>query len=55
MRTIPLAINTFFAQYTKKWDLAMAALLMSIIPVVALFLSLQKHIIEGIVSGSVKG
>lgn len=55
MRTIPLAINTFFAQYTKKWDLAMAALLISIIPVVILFLALQKYIIEGIVSGSVKG
>lgn len=55
MRTIPLAINTFFAQYTKKWDLAMAALVISIIPVVVLFLSLQKYIIEGIVSGSVKG
>jgi raffinose/stachyose/melibiose transport system permease protein len=55
MRTIPLAINTFFGQYTKKWDLAMAALVLSIIPVVILFLSLQKYIIEGIVSGSVKG
>lgn len=55
MKTIPLAVNSFFSQYTKKWDLAMAALIMSIIPVVILFLALQKHIIEGIVSGSVKG
>lgn len=55
MKTIPLAINSFFSQYTKKWDLAMAALVMSIIPVVVLFLAMQKYIIEGIVSGSVKG
>lgn len=55
LRTIPLAINSFFSQYAKKWDLAMAGLLMAVIPVVILFLSLQKYVIEGIVSGSVKG
>lgn len=55
MRTIPLAVNSFFSQYTKRWDLAMAALIMSIAPIVVMFLSLQKYIIEGIVSGSVKG
>lgn len=55
MRTIPLAVNSFFSQYTKQWDLAMAALVMSITPVVIVFLFLQKYIMEGIVSGSVKG
>jgi raffinose/stachyose/melibiose transport system permease protein len=55
LRTIPLAINSLFSQYTKKWDLAMAALVMSIIPSVTAFLILQKSIIDGIVAGSVKG
>lgn len=55
LRTIPLAINSLFSQYTKKWDLAMAALVMSIIPSVLAFLILQKNIIAGIVAGSVKG
>lgn len=55
LRTIPLAINSLFSQYTKKWDLAMAALVMSIIPSVTVFLILQKNIIAGIVAGSVKG
>lgn len=54
-RTIPLATNAFFSQYTKQWDLALAALVMGIIPIVILFLALQKHIIEGITAGSVKG
>lgn len=54
-RTIPLAANAFFSQYTKQWDLALAALVMSIIPIVILFLSLQKYIIKGITAGSVKG
>ncbi len=54
MRTIPLAISSFFGQYTKQWHLAMAALIMGITPVVIAFLSLQKYIIEGITTGAVK-
>lgn len=55
IRTIPLAINSFFGQYSKKWDLAMAGLVLAIIPMVLLFLSAQRQIIAGIVAGSVKG
>ncbi|WEK52877.1 MAG: carbohydrate ABC transporter permease [Candidatus Cohnella colombiensis] len=53
--TIPIAIQKFFGQYTRKWDLAMAALTLSTIPIVLFFLSLQKYIVEGITAGSVKG
>ncbi|MFD0590454.1 carbohydrate ABC transporter permease [Paenibacillus sp. GCM10027627] len=55
MTTIPLAVQKFFGQYLRKWDLAMAALTLSTIPIVVFFLMLQKHIIEGITAGSVKG
>ncbi|MCX8131218.1 MAG: carbohydrate ABC transporter permease [Clostridia bacterium] len=55
LRTVPLAVNSFFGQYTKQWDLAMAALVMSIIPIIILFLALQRYIIAGITQGSVKG
>ncbi|MDQ6420125.1 carbohydrate ABC transporter permease [Paenibacillus sp. LHD-117] len=55
MTTIPLAVQKFFGQYLRKWDLAMAALTLSTIPVVVFFLLLQRHIIEGITAGSVKG
>lgn len=55
MTTIPLAVQKFFGQYLRKWDLAMAALTLSTIPIIIFFLLLQKHIIEGITAGSVKG
>ncbi len=55
LRTIPLSTFSFFGQYTKQWDLALAALVMGITPIVIFFLSLQRHIIEGITAGSVKG
>lgn len=53
--TIPLAIQKFFGQYLRKWDMAMAALTMSTVPIVVFFLFLQKHIVAGITAGSVKG
>ncbi|QHW31094.1 carbohydrate ABC transporter permease [Paenibacillus rhizovicinus] len=53
--TIPLAVQKFFGQYLRKWDLAMASLTLSTLPVVVFFLFLQKYIIEGITAGSVKG
>ncbi|PZD94299.1 carbohydrate ABC transporter permease [Paenibacillus sambharensis] len=55
LRTIPLSTFSFFGQYTKQWDLALAALVMGVVPIVIFFLSLQRHIIEGITAGSVKG
>ncbi|ACT00677.1 carbohydrate ABC transporter permease [Paenibacillus sp. JDR-2] len=55
LTTIPLAITRFFGQYTKQWDLALAGLTMGIMPIIVMFLMLQKHIIEGISSGSLKG
>ncbi|MFH5185866.1 carbohydrate ABC transporter permease [Paenibacillus sp. TAB 01] len=55
LKTIPLATNSFFGQYTKQWDLALAALLLGVTPIIVFFLIMQRHIIEGITAGSVKG
>ncbi|QPC45805.1 carbohydrate ABC transporter permease [Mangrovibacillus cuniculi] len=54
LKTIPLATSSFFAQYTKQWDMGLAALMMGITPVIIFFLFLQKHIIKGIAAGSIK-
>ncbi|MBP3950021.1 carbohydrate ABC transporter permease [Bacillus suaedae] len=54
LRTIPLATSSFFAQYTKQWDMGLAALVLGITPIVIFFLFLQKHIIKGIAAGSIK-
>lgn len=53
--TIPIAIQKFFGQYTRKWDLAMAALTLSALPIVVFFFALQRYIVEGVTAGSVKG
>jgi len=55
IRTIPLQTYSFFGQYTKQWDLALAGLVLGVAPMVAFFLLMQKHIIAGISAGAVKG
>jgi raffinose/stachyose/melibiose transport system permease protein len=54
INTIPLAMNTFFGAFSKQWELAMAALIMSIIPIIIFYFFVQKHVIAGIVQGSIK-
>lgn len=55
LRTIPLQTYSFFGQYTKQWDLALAGLVMGVTPMVVFFLMMQKYIIAGISAGAVKG
>lgn len=54
IQTIPLAIRNFAGSFVKKWDLIMTAVLMAAAPVIVGFLFAQKHIIKGMVSGSIK-
>lgn len=54
IQTIPLAIANFAGSFVKKWDLIMTAVLMAAFPIIIGFILLQKHIIKGMVSGSIK-
>lgn len=54
-KTIPLAMYSFFAQYSRNWDLALAMLVMSMTPIIMFFLIMQRYVINGIMAGSVKG
>jgi raffinose/stachyose/melibiose transport system permease protein len=54
-RTIPISTAKFFGQYTISWNEAMAALVVTIIPVVIFYLACQKYIVEGVAAGAVKG
>ncbi len=52
--TIPLRIYFFFGEYTRQWELGMAGLTLAIIPAIAFYFFAQKHIIKGVIDGSVK-
>ncbi|MDR0323810.1 MAG: carbohydrate ABC transporter permease [Treponema sp.] len=55
VQTLPLAVASFVGSFLRRWDLILTSMLMAMVPIVILFLILQKHIIKGMVSGSVKG
>lgn len=54
MRTIPLAIASYFSQTTSNINAAAAAALLAILPVVVVFLFLQKYFIRGMVDSAIK-
>lgn len=54
LRTIPLSTFYFFGEFTIQWNLAMAGLTLTIIPVVIFYMFAQKYIIKGIAAGAVK-
>lgn len=54
-RTIPISTAKFFGQYTISWNEAMAALVVTILPVAIFYLLCQKYIVKGVAAGAVKG
>ncbi|WP_161979443.1 carbohydrate ABC transporter permease [Streptococcus sp. S784/96/1] len=54
MYTIPLKMFYFFGEFNKQWHLALAALVIVIIPIIILFVALQKHVVKGIADGATK-
>lgn len=54
LRTIPLSTFYFFGEFTIQWNLAMAGLVLTIIPIIIFYLFSQKYIIKGVMAGAVK-
>lgn len=55
MRTIQLAIQTFFGSKPIHYGAIMASLTISAIPMLIMFVFLQKYYVEGIASTGIKG
>lgn len=55
MRPMTSAIYKFMNQYGTKWNSIMAYGVLLILPCVIIFVTMQKQIVEGMTSGSVKG
>ncbi|NLP47303.1 MAG: carbohydrate ABC transporter permease [Epulopiscium sp.] len=53
-RTLPLSTYYFYGTYTVNYGLAMAGLILTIVPVILFYLFTQKHIINGVLQGSIK-
>lgn len=54
-RTLPLAQIVYFGENMTELNLAFAFFILAMIPILILYLSTQKYIVSGIMSGAVKG
>ena len=52
--TLPLSTYVFYGTYSADYGVIMAALVLTVAPLLILYLFLQKHIIDGVVAGAVK-
>lgn len=55
LQTIPLGLVSFFQQYDSLWNLYFAALMITTLPVIIVFLLMQRQFIAGLTAGAVKG
>ena len=54
-KTIQKGLQRFIGQYSSEYGLIMAGSVISLIPVLIVFLALQKYFVEGIATSGVKG
>ena len=52
--TLPIATQVFYGTFSTDIGLIMAALLLAMLPILILYLFLQRYIVEGVTAGAVK-
>lgn len=55
LKTLTVAIQSLFSAQSSDYTTAMAAIVISVLPIAILFISLQKYFIKGMTVGAVKG
>jgi raffinose/stachyose/melibiose transport system permease protein len=53
--TLLISTNMLFGEYNNDWSAILASLILTMLPVVAVYLLLQKYILRGIAEGAIKG
>lgn len=54
-RTITISVYQMFGRYGSDWDVVTATLVLATLPIIILYILLQKYIIKGVVAGAIKG
>lgn len=54
-RTLPVGIAAFHGVFYSDWGLVFAASLIAILPIITLFIILQRYFIKGVLTGAIKG
>ena len=54
LQTLPIALAALQGQYVSEWDVIMAGSVVSVIPMLALYIFAQKYVIQGVASSGIK-
>jgi len=54
-KTVQLGLKMFIGQFSAEYGLIMAGSVITLIPVVIVFLLLQKNFVEGVAATGIKG
>lgn len=55
LMTLQLSVVQYAGRYALQWNLILATLALVVVPIMVLYLFLQRHIQSGLVSGALKG
>jgi arabinogalactan oligomer/maltooligosaccharide transport system permease protein len=55
MYTVALGMRFFTQPYAENWSMFAAASVLSCLPIVIIFYSLQKYLVQGLTKGAIKG
>ncbi|WP_427023077.1 carbohydrate ABC transporter permease [Aureimonas ureilytica] len=55
LKTVQIGLRMFVSQYSAEYGLIMAASVVSLVPVLVVFLALQRFFVEGVASTGLKG
>jgi len=55
LRTLPVGLSSFITGDVYAWGYLMAGAVLTTIPVIAVYIYLQKYMVDGLTAGSVKG
>lgn len=55
VQTVPVGLRLYMGQHATRYDLMMAAAVVSVIPVLVTFFASQRYFIKGLAAGAVKG
>ncbi|KWX78788.1 carbohydrate ABC transporter permease [Paenibacillus jilunlii] len=54
-KTMVVEIYRYIGEFSSRWDMIFAGTAMSVVPVLIVFIALQKYFVKGIASGATKG
>jgi multiple sugar transport system permease protein len=54
LQTLPVALAGLQGQYTTAWDIVMAGSVVSILPMLALYIFAQRYVVQGVASSGIK-